>query len=277
MSRLRFVHSLSTRPLLVDCYGIDGLKRLLTQVAYFALSVAYLKRLGEKVVLHTDSLGNRVLSHLPYDEIHLTLDEMPSEISPRFWAASKFVALSREQGPCVHIDGDVFIKRREVVERIEECLATADVMFQGRDRAVMYTMERPLFEQEEDFCHAHYCYPDGRDAYNTGLMGFGNVETLRLIVNNYLEIVRYFSGKYGKELAESNFLTPDLIAEQKMMDGIVEGRGLRAGMLLDSSEKALEIGYQHVYTVDKHNDLPYCLETLRVISPEIYESTARLL
>lgn len=193
------MHSLSTRPLLVNCYGIDGLKRLLTQAAYFALSVAYLKRSGQTVVLHTDTLGMAVLGHLPYDELHLTLDAMPRDINPRFWAASKFVALSHETAPCVHIDGDVFIKSGELAERIARELAGVDVLFQGRDAAVMYSLERPLFEKEEVFCKEHYCIPDGRDAYNTGLMGFGNVETLRLIVGNYLETVRYFSEHHGKE------------------------------------------------------------------------------
>lgn len=53
----RFIHSLSTRPMLIDCYGIDSLRRLLAQVWYFSLSVAYLRRLGVGVRLHTDSLG----------------------------------------------------------------------------------------------------------------------------------------------------------------------------------------------------------------------------
>lgn len=271
------MHSLSTRPLLMNCYGIDGLKRLLTQAAYFALSVAYLKREGQYVVLHTDTLGRAVLGHLPYDEIHLTLDEMPRDISPRFWAASKFVALSREEAPCVHIDGDVFIKNGGVVERIAESLAEVDVLFQGRDKAVMYTMERPLFEGEEEFCREHYCYPDGRDAYNTGLMGFGNAGALRGIVDNYLEVVRYFSGKYKALLEKEVYLTPDLIAEQKMVEGYVRERGLRCDLLLERPEDATRIGYQHVYTVDKHNELARCLETLHLVSPEICESTSRLL
>lgn len=277
MSRIRFVHSLSTRPLLVNCYGIDGLKRLLTQAAYFALSVAYLKREGQYVVLHTDSLGRAVLGHLPYDEVHLTLDEMPRDINPRFWAASKFVALSHEQAPCVHIDGDVFIKNAEVVNMIDELMAEADVVFQGRDKAEMYAMERPLFEREEEFCNAHHCYPDGRDAYNTGLMGFSSENVLHDIVGNYLEVVKHFSATYGTELDKNTFLTPDLIAEQKMIEGYVRDNALRCKLLLEQPEDAAKIGYQHVYTIDKHNDLPRCLETLRIISPEIFENTARLL
>lgn len=81
----------------------------------------------------------------------------------------------------------------------------------------------------------------------------------------------------ARSLDAGTYLTPDLIAEQKMMDGIVEGRGLRCRMLLSKPEDAVEMGYQHVYTVDKHNDLGRCMETLRKVDAGIYERTARLL
>ena len=144
----RFVHSLSTRPMLIDCYGIDSLRRLLVQVWYFSLSVAYLKRLGAPVVLHTDARGAAVLGHLPYDEIHLTLDDWPAGLHPRFWAAGKFVALSAEQAPCIHIDGDVFVKRPEALQRMADMMAEADLLVQSLDPACMYGLDAGLFERE---------------------------------------------------------------------------------------------------------------------------------
>lgn len=119
---------------------------------YFSLSVAYLRRLGAGVTLHTDTLGKAVLGHLPYDSVRLTLDDWPDWIHPRFWAAGKFLSLAAENGPCVHIDGDVFIKRPELLRRIGDTLASNDLIVQSSDPACMYAREVPLFEKEKEFC-----------------------------------------------------------------------------------------------------------------------------
>lgn len=270
-----YVHSFSARPLLIDCYGQDSLRRALAQMWYFALSVAYLRRLGHRIVLHTDSLGALFLGHLPYDEVKLTLDGMPGEIHPRFWAASKFIALSNEEAPCVHIDGDVFIKSERCASLIESALERSDMLVQSPDPARMYELERPLFESEPEFCAAHHCMPDGRDAYNTGILGFRSDEVKSEFVGNYLEIVRYFSDRHAGELDDA-MLTPDLIAEQKMAEGFARERGLSTAMLLHDRSEANAIGYQHVFSILKFRELPNCAKTLRIVDPEIYERCRRV-
>lgn len=275
MSEVTYVHSLSTRPMLTNCYGMDGLKRLLVQVWYFSLSVAYMKRLGARIVLHTDSLGKAVLGHLPYNDIYLTLDKEET-IHPRYWASAKFRALEAEKAPCLHLDGDVFIKRSGLLRMIEESLMDNDLLFQSYDAARMYSMELPLYEKEASFCKEHYCEGDGEDAYNTGILGFSNDATRQVVVENYLTIAQYFSDKYKKELDEGVYLTPDLIAEQKMLRGIMEAKGLRGWMLLKDKQDAIELGYQHVYTVDKFEKIEYCKEALKVVSPDIYAQTEKV-
>lgn len=275
-NKVRFIHSLSTAPMLTNCYNLDGLQRLLTQVWYFSLSVAYLKRIGAEIVLHTDSLGKAMLGHLPYDEIKLTLDNEDATIHPRYWASAKFRALAHEEAPCIHIDGDVFIKRADLVNTLSEALNKHDIIFQGYDAAVMYTLEIPLYEKDKEFCKEHFCEPDGTDAYNTGILGFGNEQTRKMIVDNYFKIARHFS-EIGKEELDTNTnLTPDLIAEQKMMQGIVKAKDLKHWILLDKKKNAIGIGYQHVYTIYKHDELPNCMQTLKRISPAIYEQTSKL-
>lgn len=262
--------------MLIDCYRLDGLRRLLAQVWYFSLSVAYMKKAGGYIVLHTDTLGKAILGHLPYDEIHLTLDEYPEEIHPRFWAAGKFLALAREQAPCIHIDGDVFIKRADLRELLEAAVKSHDVVTQSRDAAQMYSLDAPLFETDREFAVSHHCLPDGRDSFNTGLLGFGNERVRRRITENYFGIVRHYSGKLGAILDRNTYLTPDLIAEQKMIEGFVRECGLSHYQLLRSPEDAVSLGYQHVYTVDKFNRLDSCKRTLELVSPEIYHDTALL-
>lgn len=276
MKDFKFVHSFSTRPLRIDCYGIDGMQRLMMQVWYFSLSVAYLKRIGAKVVLHTDSFGKAVLGHLPYDEISLTLDDWPEGIHPRFWAAGKFVALEAETGPCVHIDGDVFIKRPSLHEMIGGLLCENDLIVQCLDPAVMYNCELPIFEKEKEYCQTHGIVFDGKDAYNTGLLGFSSDETRHQLCRNYLELVRHLSKTLAKELDASVYATPDLVVEQKMTESFSRLHGWKVARLLNDPAEAVAIGYQHVYTVDKLNQIGFCMESLKGVDEDIYEDTLRL-
>lgn len=146
---------------------------------------------------------------------------------------------------------------------------------QSPDPARMYALERPLFESEPEFCTAHHCTPDGRDAYNTGILGFRSDEVKSAFVGNYLEIVRYFSDRHAGELDDA-MLTPDLIAEQKMAEGFARERGLSTAMLLHDRSEADKIGYQHVFSILKFRELPNCVKTLRIVDPEIYGNCRRV-
>lgn len=48
----------------------------------------------------------------------------------------------------------------------------------------------------------------------------------------------------------------------------------KVNCLVESNEDCMRLGYQHVYTADKFNDLDKCKETLKIINKDIYESTA---
>lgn len=74
-----------------------------------ALSLIYAKRIGEKVVLHTDDLGAEYFEVLPYDEVLLSLGSIDS-LNTRWWAMGKLKALELEPPSSIHIDGDVFLR-----------------------------------------------------------------------------------------------------------------------------------------------------------------------
>lgn len=273
---MKFIHSFSTKPLLINCYTIDGMQRLIAQIWYFSTSVAYLKKIGETIILHTDTLGSKLLGHLPYDEIKLTLDDMPDDINPRFWAAGKFVALKNESAPCIHIDGDVFIKSSNLAHHMKSILETNDMLVQGSDPAIMYEKETPLFLKHVNFCKEHYCEPDNKDALNTGILGFKDNDVKNKIINNYFEIVRYFSEKEKDILNTENSLTPDLIAEQKMIAGFAASGQIKVSKLLNSPYDADRLNYQHVYSIMKLRTVKLCADTLRNLNPELYKETYKV-
>lgn len=273
---MTFIHSFSTKPLLINCYTIDGMQRLIAQIWYFSTSVAYLKKIGVSIILHTDTLGSKLLGHLPYDEIKLTLDDIPSNINPRFWAAGKFIALKNESAPCIHIDGDVFIKSRKLADYMESLIKTNDVLVQGGDPAIMYEKEAPLFLKHISFCKEHYCEPDNKDALNTGVLGFKDNVVKDKIVDNYFEIVKYFSENEKDILNVENSLTPDLIAEQKMIAGFATSEQIKVNNLLNSPSDADRLNYQHVYSIMKMRTVKLCADTLKSLNNEIYNATYKI-
>ena len=128
---MRFVHSLWPSPSLNERWGFDAKTAIITNIWYYSLSVAYLKKLGQKIVLHTDNFGQECLNHIPYDEIYLTIEnEVPKDICPIMWACSKFYALKNEPLESIHIDGDVFIKSQKCLDMINA--GSFDLFCQGK-------------------------------------------------------------------------------------------------------------------------------------------------
>ena len=275
---MRLVHSFNTRPLSIDCYGVAPLTRLAGNIWYNSLSVAYAKASGATIVLHADSLGAALLGHLPYDETHLTLDDMPRGLHPRFWAAGKMWALEAEAAGSVHIDGDVFIKRPELLSDIED--SEWDFIAQHYESSEWYEKECVLFDAHPWVCLSRGIDPHRHGAYNTGVIGFRDAALKDRYITSYKEAAVELSGLCWQMLASSPGLTPDVILEQRHAYQLCQSSGADVKLLLplDSCHgaRAAAIGFQHVLTSAKFSHLDKCRTALRRLSPQIYEKTERL-
>lgn len=257
----------------IQMYDSNSLVRLLGNVCYYALSLAYLKRLNQKVVLYTDTLGKALLGHLPYDEIHLL--DVPEEIHPRYFAASKMYALDLEPVDSIHIDGDVFIKTEELLNSIKT--ANYDVIVQSYERADWYESNAPMYLKDKDFCDGFGLKIGKWGGYNTGLIGFKNKELKDKFIRSYKSIALHFSSFFKKELDSGDYLTPDLIAEQKLIYQLANDSKSKICMIFELGDPK-KIGYQHVLTTQKFKPdiLEHCMQILKQVSPEIYNNTYKL-
>lgn len=278
MGHMKLVHSLNTRPLSIDCYGVAPLTRLAGNIWYYSLSVACAKASGARIVLHADSLGAALLGHLPYDEIHLTLDAMPRGLHPRFWAAGKMWALEAEPLGSVHIDGDVLIKRPGLLADIED--SEWDFIAQHYESSEWYEKECVLFDRHPGVCLSRGIDPHRHGAYNTGVIGFRDAALKARYINSYKEIALELSRLEGPLLDTSPGLTPDVIVEQRHAHQLCQSAGSRVKLLLPEEsrhgQQAAAIGYQHVLTCAKFAHLDKCRAALRRLSPSIHEKTERL-
>ena len=269
----RIIHSFSTRPLFINTYGVSPMKKLIGNIWYYALSVAYAKRSGASIDLYTDTLGSKLLSDIPYDNIYVTLDDLPSDLNPRFWAAGKMYALGKAGVGAIHIDGDVFLKSSELIEDIEN--SDWDFIAQSYEAGDWYKSEHPLFKRDLSYCKSHDLEVFSYGAYNTGVIGFRNQDLFNKFITGYKEMSLRFS-KIGKDLLDNSpRLTPDLILEQQYVYQIAKNSKIKL-ILPNGWTDAPEKKYQHCLTSTKFNVLNKCQDTLRKVSPNIYNKISKL-
>lgn len=273
---MRFIHSFSSRPLGVSMYDTSALTRMIGNIWYFSLSVAYAKRSGAEIELHTDSFGRALLGHLPYDALYLTLDNMPDDIHPRFWAAGKIVALKEAPLGAVHIDGDVFVKRRELVTDWDR--SEWDAIAQHYESSDWYRYENRLFDRDRRFALSVGLDTRSKGlACNTGVIGFRDAALKQEYIDGYLRMARHYS-RFADTL-ENTQLTPDVMIEQLWFYQLMERRKANLKIVLDDDcphEYAASLGFQHEITMTKFALLDKCKATLRNVNPEIYEKTLKL-
>lgn len=282
---MRFVHSLWTAPSLKQRWGFDAKIATITNIWYYALSVAYLKKLGQTVVLHTDNFGKECLSHIPYDDIYLTIEEKTTaETCPIMWASSKFYALEREPLGAIHIDGDVFIKSHKCLDMINA--GPYDLFCQGKEDIKLWEEQMPdIIYEDNDAYLQHLKFPEGVrqhgiNAYNTGIISFNNQELKDKFIESYFYMrEQIVNDEKMIQLWETNKdVCPDLVVEQRFLYDLSEGYKVRC--MIDYyrkkvNEDANALGFQHVIGKKKYLQLEICKKVLKQINEELYQKTLR--
>lgn len=226
----RFVHSFWTKP----CENDN--EKLRKHILYFATSLAWLKKNNFPIVLHTDSKGKELFKDLPYDEIYTTLDNIPEDINPKFYAYGKFLAMQQEELGSVHIDGDVFIKTKELGDRILNFQGDLITQSIESERTVSRFYRKWDFDREliKDFIDL-----DTKTAYNCGIVGFNNKEIRDKYYDTYFKLVDILP-EFKHPLA-----IPDLVCEQLLLSYLYPNQET-----LFNGESILEeahrIGYIHI-------------------------------
>ena len=201
----RFVHSFWTKP-------CDDDEKLRKYMLYFGTSLAYIKSFNMPIVLYTDSKGKEVFKDFPYDEIYTTLDNIPEDINPKFYAYGKFLAMQQEDLGSVHIDGDVFIKSKELAEDILNF--KSDLIVQSLETT--YYVNKYYRKYDFNGCKdivEQYVPLSTSCAYNCGVVGINNQELKDKYFKSYLDLV--------SKLKEYQFTNPrsipDLVCEQLLL------------------------------------------------------------
>lgn len=273
---MRYLHSLNTIPIFnIPNHIIPSYYRFVGTIICASMSVAWLKYYGKEIVLHTDTLGKDMLKFLPYDEIHLTLDEIPENIHPSYFAVGKMFALEKEPINTCHLDYDVFLKKPEVFDLIEN--TNYDLLVQQIETGEKYRdLAGNVYENDPEFFKNMGLNLYDTSAYNTGIVNFRNQELKDKFIDNYKKIITHYSHVSNDILnkEKDEHYIPDLYAEQVNIYQI--SKDYNVYPLLGHKIKkgyAHDIGYQHLLTSLKFTRLNKVMEMLSVVDTEIYKQT----
>jgi len=285
MKKLRIAHSVWTKPMLGRRWNIDG--QLANNLWLFANSVANVKKFGHEIVLHTDKLGKELYGWLPYDEIHLTLDN--HNVHERFWASGKILAQEAEPLHSVHIDGDVFLQKQEVWDLIADQKSDLIVQMIERDNTVASANSCYGINLNLVLSALNLNVPEGFNRYqnsalNCGLVKFNNQKLKDRYIAGYKKMLEICSNEphFIKRIAGDNNLCPDLVMEQWWLKSVACYYGYKVKTVLPEWDENFQseskrIGYCHVVGAEKYEKISLVKDGLWRINPELYKKVEKII
>jgi len=229
-----------------------------------ATSVAFAKKIGAKIILHTDNEGKEILGWLPYDEIHLTLEN--SLFHPTFWASGKIMAQEAEPLGSIHIDLDVFVKRSWTIDT--KYFAQCDLIVQSVEENRRIYIEnlkivgRLLKTGQDSFRNLYEDLDVKRNsAFNCGLIGFNTAPLKKRYIEGYYDMHSAIVSNpsypfYLNMLVASERLCLDLVLEQYWLRSVAILENATVYVLLPEENEQQEperIHYTHVIGEDKYH------------------------
>lgn len=260
------------RPTLDDRYGYKSPRQITTHLFCYALSVSYIKKLGHSISLYADSKAIELLHDLPYDKV--TELNIPETANSKFWAQSKFYTLPLMQLGETLIDGDIFIKSQEIIDRISP---DYDVNIQSLETGTMLTTDAykrcrgfmadidfgPIFKPDEmiPIC-------------NSGILQINNQEVKDRYIEEYFKAIDVMD-RLGMLKDMPNNINPDIILEQLLLNQLCIYYGYSLNTVFDTSEgpylKINKDKYMHLISDKKYIMLPLVKKWLQELNPGLYE------
>lgn len=277
---MRVAHSFWIKPT-IDRWGISG--QLEQNLYLYAISLSYLKKLGVEVVMHTDTDGLKYFEKFPYDNIYTTLDWLnDNKVSHRFWASGKVIAQKAEPLGSYHIDGDVFLKTREVIDYLNSI--NSDILTQGPEDFT-YAHLRKIYEFNYKEIRnslvknkpAKLDYDKEIESYNCGIVRFNDADLKEQYIRGYLQMLQelHSDKNFIRKIENNKEYCPDLVIEQTWLANCSSGH--KSKFLFESpsemQSKAVSLGYQHILGSEKYSEYNrYIAEkTLQQLDSNLYE------
>lgn len=209
-------------------------------LARWALSCRLAKRHYGRVVLFTDSVGKRILVdelRLPYDDVELSLDDVPSDFSPVLWGFAKVLTYrlcAARSEPFLHLDDDVFL-----FKRLKDIVTDAPIFAQNFESPIYYRRSSHLLQpRERGFITEETRWA----AYNLGVVGGHDYEFFDRYTREAIDAFEKLSRRRAGGLL-------NVVAEQAVFGKVARDMRRRVACVLTGGHNDAEAstaGYCHL-------------------------------
>lgn len=249
---MKFIHTFWSKPLLLKRFRESDKEVILYN---YACSVASVKHFGHNIELYTDEYGKELLGYLPYDNIHI-IDNVKND-NIAFAAQFKFEALKRcDLGDCL-IDGDLFLHREPVYEKIAELQQKCDLIYSfnedteyivggsNTEGVKNYLFMENLFNNSKMYDGIRTPSLSEIYFYNTSFMCFMNQELKDKYIEQYYYHVNLFNDiDFGNAW-------PDLYFEQNFLKQMCDNGNYKVSPVLEvfpvvNNDAFMVLGFTHM-------------------------------
>lgn len=179
-----------------DDFDIDNLSDKMQMTVNCAkLSYYYASLHHNNIYLVTDSRSKALFEDIPFTEVHVLLDDLNEmdERYKRYWSISKIMTVefaAKKKRPFIHIDHDVFL-----MTELPDFLFEADVFCQNPEPTdVFHTYNIDVFYKK--YKYLGYAETRVKNAYNTGLLGFTNLDFASKFAKSTLDFTFHEDNKW---------------------------------------------------------------------------------
>ena len=285
---MKIAHSMYTPPL--HRRGTNGnleYQRLFAANSlYYTISALLLRKHGISPVLFCDEEALKVgkIDESLYERVIVLPDERISKLSPRFWASGKFACYAHPewQSDWVHIDGDVFFLKPDLLEVIRQ--DKSDVLIQDLEVEQGYEeITRPVKDifLNQPFLQLPASTAENAVSYNVGVISVRNNELRKKYVDTYFAVAQKMTD--CANLAQYHKMTVDLFAEQEVL-ALLSKKYTTKTLLPDFAVRTEfrendELGFRHYTGTLKYMpaNLKERLELLKTLDAERFNNFRDLL
>ena len=206
-------------------------------------------------------------AHLWYRDIELLVDEtaykflymLPCrvtkiDINPdkEIWVKAKIKAIEQQTKPFVHLDNDVFIKRKIDFNFNQVLLERREAGYN-----IHYKPQLDFFNK---YCDSlSHWNSDLGHTYNCGVLGFNDLSLRSKFVQAYYAVEReYINHREEYKALKDKGFEPCIVIEQYNLAALLESQGVKPDVVLSGynikqhAVAAKQIGYSHLYGIKKY-------------------------
>jgi len=232
----------------------------------YLFSALLIKKLGHSIDLYCDKNSYEMYSFIPYDNINI-VDFDNDGVDSKFWIWGKIKTHMLMTEPYIHIDGDVFLFRDIIGDKILNGEYDAVVQSRENDKTLnlnfnVYTESLTPFNEKisSDINWNKY----GLEAYNCGVVGFGDMGLKNKYALKVAEILTKLSTDDEFKIKRKKYDGMFLIAEQSLLYYMLTENNVKPLEIIPYEEIqrrncewftiADEIGYAHMWGYCKYKD-----------------------